>query len=122
MNEAEARMSDHQVTSHGSRLRMVAGWLVLIAAVIYGGAFLVGGAITMLNDPEMYRLALEHFAATIGLPSAALAALCLVVFLERTSGPIEFEGLGFKFRGASGPIVMWVFAFLAMTAAIRVLW
>jgi hypothetical protein len=66
----------------GKRARSVARWLVLVAAVIYGGAFFVGGAVTMLQDPEMYRLALNHFSATIGLPSAALAALCLVVFLE----------------------------------------
>lgn len=82
----------------------------------------MGGAVSMLQDPEMYRLALNHFSATIGLPSAALAALCLVVFLEQTSGAIEFEGFGFKFKGASGPIVLWVFSFLAIAAAIKVLW
>jgi hypothetical protein len=65
---------------------------------------------------------MTHFAATIGLPSAALVAMCVVVLLERTSGTIAFEAVGFKLRDASGPVVMWVFVFLAITAAIRTLW
>lgn len=64
----------------------------------------------------------EHPAAAIGLPLGALVATCLVLLLESPESPIEFEGLGFKFRGASGPIILWVFSFLAITLAIRVLW
>lgn len=75
----------------------------------------------MLMNPLVFEIALNHFAATVGLPSAALAALC-VVFLESTTGRIEFEGLGFKFKGASGPIVLWVVCFLAIAAAIKLLW
>lgn len=103
-------------------IRRVAHWVVLIGGVIYGGAFVVGGAFTMLNSPELFQVALEHFPATIGLPSAAIAALFIVVFLESSSGPIQFEGLGFKFRGASGPIVLWVFCFLAIAGAIKLVW
>jgi hypothetical protein len=103
-------------------VRRVAHWLVLVGGIIFGGAFIVGGALSMLMNTAVFEVALEHFAATVGLPSAAIAALCLVLFLESASGPIEFEGLGFKFKGASGPIVLWVFCFLAITAAIRLLW
>jgi hypothetical protein len=103
-------------------IRRVAQWLVLIGGAVLAGAFVIGETISMLQDPELYRLALDHFAATIGLPCAGLAALCIVVALENTSGPIEFEGLGFKFKGASGPIVLWVVCFLAITAAIKILW
>lgn len=76
----------------------------------------------MLMNPDVFEVALAHFAATVGFPSAALAALCIVVFLESASGAIEFEGLGFKFKEASGPIVLWVFCFLAIAAAIKLLW
>ena len=38
------------------------------------------------------------------------------------SGAIEFEVLTVKFRGASGPVVLWTFAFLAIVAGIKVLW
>lgn len=68
------------------------------------------------------EIAREHFAAIIGLPSAAAAALFLVLVLSTTAGRIEFEGLGFKFRGAAGPLVFWIGCFLAITAAIKILW
>jgi hypothetical protein len=89
---------------------------------VFGGAFIVGGAASILTNPAVFQVALDHFAATVGLPSAALAALCIVVFLESSTGPIEFEGMGFKFKGASGPIVLWAFCFLTMAGTIKLLW
>lgn len=109
-------------SSPGSHIKTVAQWAALIGGGVFAGSFIVGGAASMLYDPELYRVALEHMPATIGLPSAALAALCIVIVLENTSGPIEFEGLGFKFKGASGPVVLWCLAFLSMAAAIKMLW
>jgi hypothetical protein len=64
----------------------------------------------------------DHFAATVGLSFAALGSLCLVLLLRYSAGPIEFEGMGFKFKGASGPIILWVICFLAMVSAIKLLW
>ena len=69
-----------------------------------------------------FVLAYEHPAAMIGLPLCALAALCLVLLLRSTSGPIEFEAVGLKFKGASGPIIMWVVTYLAMVASVKLLW
>ncbi len=63
-----------------------------------------------------------HFPAIIGLPGAAVVAFTLVVFLRQTDGPLEFEGLGFKFKGASGQVAMWIACFLAITLAIKALW
>jgi hypothetical protein len=64
----------------------------------------------------------KHFAAIVGLPFAALAALCLVILLELRSGPIRMKGMGFEFSGAGGPIIMWLFCFLAVASGIRLLW
>lgn len=64
----------------------------------------------------------EHFAATLGIPLSAITAACLVFLLKSTTGPIEFEFMGFKFRGASGPIVLWVVCFLAMIFGLWLLW
>jgi hypothetical protein len=63
----------------------------------------------------------EHPAAMLGLPLIAIAALCLVLILRSTGGPIGFEALGLKFKGAAGPIIMWVITFLAMVLAIKLL-
>ena len=70
-------------------------------------------------DKEIVK---EHFAAIIGLPSAAIVSLFLVLLLEHYAGTIEFECLYFKFKGASGPIVLWVFCFLAIAFGMWLLW
>jgi hypothetical protein len=67
-------------------------------------------------------MAAEHFATIVGVPLAALAAFGLVVTLDVVAGHIEFKGLGFEFRGAAGPIIMWVICFLAIVLAIYMTW
>jgi len=64
----------------------------------------------------------NHFMAVIGLPMAGILALWVVTILRSQSGPIEFEAVGFKFRGASGPVVLWIACFLSIAIAIRLLW
>jgi hypothetical protein len=58
----------------------------------------------------------------IGLPLAAIASICVVLFFKYATGPVEFKALGFEFSGASGPVVLWVMCLLAITPGIRVLW
>ena len=61
-------------------------------------------------------------AATIGIGMSAISAFCLVTVLEYARGPIEFEFWKFKFRGASGPVVLWIMCFLAMILGVYLLW
>jgi hypothetical protein len=83
--------------------------------------FIVHG-IWLAEDRWFITIAKEHFAAVVGLSLSALAALFVVSIFEVTKDPIEFEGLGFKFRGASGPIILWVICFLAISACLKLLW
>jgi len=64
----------------------------------------------------------DHPGGTIGIAMSAISAYCLVAILEISSGAIEFEVLGFKFKGASGPVILWVLCFLAMVFAVWLLW
>jgi hypothetical protein len=73
-------------------------------------------------DDNANKILQEHYSAIIGLPTSAALSFILVVILRQTTGPIEFEGLGFKFKGASGEVVMWVACFLPMVGAIKLLW
>ncbi|WP_018643768.1 hypothetical protein [Bradyrhizobium huanghuaihaiense] len=92
--------------------------VTLGAAFVFAWALLV--TVTQFKYwEELLRL---HFAAIIGLPGAAAASFALVVFLRQTEGPIEFEGLGFKFKGASGQVAMWAVCFLTIAAAIKMCW
>jgi hypothetical protein len=102
--------------------RAVIAILALVGAVILGGTFVLYTARDMADvAPWVVEVVQAHFAAVIGLPAAAFVALCLVIFLEVKSGPIEFKGLGFEFRGASGEITLWVVTFLSIAAAIKLL-
>jgi hypothetical protein len=82
------------------------------------------GAVThrWLSFPGVNDAIQNHFPAAIGLPLAALLSLWIVSLFGGNYGPIELSILGFKFRGASGPIIMWGFCFLAITLAIKMLW
>jgi hypothetical protein len=100
----------------------------LILAVIVVAASLV--AILLLYyvlSIEYQRNRLLDFiysqpAALMGIPAAIGFAIFIVLILRTTEGPIEFELIGVKFRGASGQIVMWIFTFLSIIAAIKLLW
>ncbi len=74
------------------------------------------------TDKQWIDMAKEHASAAVGIPVAAVAAFFLVSILQVTTGKIEFEGLSFKFRGASGPIVLWIACFIAMLIGIKILW
>ncbi len=68
------------------------------------------------------KMIYDHFAVIAGLPFIALLSFFIVITLESSFGTIEFEGLGFKFKGASGPIVFWMLCFLTISMTIKMLW
>jgi hypothetical protein len=104
-------------------LKTIAHWLAILGTTI-GALFafvLVYNAYA--SDRVAFRTMLtEHVRAMVGIPMAAASSFCVVMLLEATSGTIEFKALGFEFHGASGPVVLWIFAFLAFCGAIRLLW
>lgn len=96
-------------------------WVLIIIVPIVA-VTLVAGFLRYTEPGLIVAIVKNHFAATIGLPMAALLAAFIVVSLRHSDGPMKFEGLGFKFEGSSGQVVLWVFCFLAITAAIRLVW
>lgn len=108
-------------------LRRWITWAAVIGTGLWTGyffAFLVYHSLAADPDTENWflRMVQAHPAATIGLAMSAISAFCLVALLEIARGPIEFEALGFKFKGASGPAILWVFCFLAMIFGVWLLW
>lgn len=98
-----------------------------LVSVMGSGVILVCSFVGVLvhsfwTDKQWVDMAKEHASAAAGLPIAAVTAFLLVSVLQVTTGKIEFEGLGFKFRGASGPIVLWIACFIAMLIGIKLLW
>ena len=95
---------------------------VVIGAVIFTCSYFGVILYSFWTDKQWVEMAKEHAAAAVGIPLAAVASFFLVSILQVTTGKIEFEGLSFKFRGASGPIVLWIACFIVMVICIRVLW
>jgi hypothetical protein len=95
--------------------------LVCLALLVF---LLIAGIVSMTrsHDAVFYSILVKHFPATIGLPISALAALVLVFVLEYAKGPIEFQGFGFKFKGAAAPIAFWMACFLVINLSIYSLW
>jgi hypothetical protein len=71
---------------------------------------------------ELVAVTRDHAAAMLGVPWAGGAAFIIVLVLRSSFGRVEYKVLGMEFKGASGPIVLWVFCFLAEVAGIRTLW
>lgn len=104
--------------------KYIVNWIVLLFGGLYfcfHVAFVIWHAAH--NQDWLLDLVKSHYAALIGLPFAAYAAVCLVIFLEsRYEGSIEFKALGFEFKGASGPIILWAICFLIFTICMKLLW
>ncbi|MFC6155652.1 hypothetical protein [Kribbella jiaozuonensis] len=98
------------------------------------GAMVVGGLIglsfllsiidwSVTGAPWFRQLLIEHYPVMVGLPSAALLAYLIVVLFEARFDKIEMSiGTLIKFRGASGPVILWILVFSTITIAIRLLW
>ena len=122
-NDAERH---HRALSDVQMRRWVS-WVTVIGTGIMSAfffGFLIFQAIWGQAAPDTWLSILldKHYAAMVGTPLSAVTAFCIVTLLEVTNGPIEFEALGFKFRGASGPIILWVFSFLAVGIVFHLLW
>jgi hypothetical protein len=106
------------------RQQNILAWL-LIALVIacWGTLTATWMTVIVLSLDELRReLLAQHFVAIVGLPAMGAGAFLLVVVFRHTEGPIEFEALGFKFKGAAAPIVLWILSFLAMVMAAKLVW
>jgi hypothetical protein len=103
-------------------LRNSAKWMAIGAAILLGTVYMFWFVWSLSYDVQFIEIMYKHLAAVIGIPGAIITAFVLVNVLEQVSGPIKFSGLGFKFEGASGPVVMWVVVFLALVIGLKTLW
>jgi hypothetical protein len=78
----------------------------------------------MLRIPGLFETILrEHFAGILGSAMAVMTAMVIVVIFRVAAGPIEFETpFNFKFKGASGPVVLWILTYLAVVCGMAALW
>jgi len=124
---ASTENSQHENNSIDLRFRRLFQWTVVggtgIASIMLFSFLLY--QILNPGPPEGWLINIFHdqFAATIGVPLSAITAFCIVTLLNLVSnGDIEFSFLGFSFKGASGPVILWVICFFALILGFHVLW
>ncbi|MGE8098122.1 hypothetical protein [Pseudomonas fluorescens] len=117
---------DNQIMKRGEALvrktQLFMRWGSVVALAAISCVFLVLFVGSAFYDARFNEVLYGHMAAAIGVPLAALTALTLVLALEQVSGEVELEAWGLKFKGASGPIIMWVLCFLTLIAGVKALW
>ena len=64
----------------------------------------------------------SHFLMVVGFPICCMVSLIVVGLFRATSGPIEFKAMGMEFKGASGPVILWVVVLLACVGGSVALW
>jgi hypothetical protein len=73
-------------------------------------------------DKNVIEVLYEHLRAALGIPGSIITAFVVVSVLEQVSGPIELEVIGFKLKGAAGPVVLWIACFFSLILGIKILW
>ena len=104
-----------------NNLRRRSAWIVVsivVCLVVAVLLFVIDAGYHYFFD----EVIIHHFAAVIGLPMAALGSLALVLVLRTIAGNIEVKILGVEFKGAAGPLLMWILCFATMAIAISKVW
>ena len=111
-----------------SALKKWATWGVVIGTAIWTTfffGFLVVSALIPHLIPDSWFLDMikENPAGTIGVAICAISSFSVVVVLDIFSrDSISFKFFNFEFKGASGPVVLWIMCFLAFVAGTGLLW
>jgi hypothetical protein len=87
---------------------------IIYLAFIASSFYWTGGWINSLFQ--------DHYVFFVGLPFSGFLAYFIVGTLENVRGNIEFEAFGIKFKGASGPIIMWVIVYMSIVLSIKMVW
>ena len=101
--------------------KIIITWVISLIVPIVGVVTIMG-LVSLIEPGFLKTIVVEHFAAVIGLPMSALLAAFIVSGLHYAEGTIKFEGLGMKFEGASGQIILWIVCFLSIAVTIKLLW
>lgn len=118
-------MSNHEKDSTHQSSDLAASsmkWIAIAGACSLGAIYMFWLFSRFNSDEQFDGIMDEHMQAVLGVPGSIIVAFVLVSVLENVSGPVKFQGLGFKFEGASGPIVMWVLVFLSLVGGMKLLW
>ena len=112
-----------EVDPQRRNLQLIMSWIVIIVLTIFGVYALVKLSSVHKTEGEYWKtLISEQFPVLVGLPMAGLGALFVTLILRISTGELEFEIAGLKFKGGAAPIVFWIVCFLSIVISIQLLW
>ena len=109
-------------------LRDFAGWAAIIGTCLLTASFFAFLAYHCLKKTSaesswLLKILEAHFAATVAVPLSAISSACVVLLLGvANGGDLSFEAGFLSFKGASGPVTLWLTCFVSMIAAVKLLW
>ena len=114
---------DESQSSYRRYFEDVAVTLAIVGVVAFGVGLIYLSYFSSAPQSEWLReIVAKHPGAAIGIPIAGTMATCVVFLFRAVSGPIEFEIVGVKLKGGSGPAILWTIAFLSIATAMKLLW
>jgi hypothetical protein len=118
-----SRYTDKNIVGAYEKLRLIVSWFIIVVLIIFGLYLMYKLTHVHETEGEFWKtLIREQFPVMVGLPMAGLGSLFLTLVLRISTGPIEFEVSGVKFKGAAAPIVFWLLCFLSVSLCIGLLW
>lgn len=104
-------------------VRQFVKWTIAISAAFWMVLmfFHVAQGVYFRDFPILRTLLQTSHAVIVSfliVVGAAAISTLLVIAFGATAGHLEFEALGVKLRGPSGPIVLWCVAFLVIMVGI----
>ncbi len=83
---------------------------------------LMGVGFFYIGLPEMRHILHENWMVIYGLPTAGAITFSVVFILfTGEEGLVQFKVFGLEFSGPGGPVVLWVFSFLSVVFALKIL-
>jgi hypothetical protein len=114
-------MNPNEYEEGSELLRRVMGWSIVFAGTGFVSWFGYEVFFGSLRD-IVFGMARQHYVTVVGLPCSGLGALFIVLLLRNVAGAVQFRVLTLEFKGASGPIIMWILCFLSLTLAMVKTW
>ena len=123
LKEEKNSAEKNTIDSPNENIRMIVSWVIVVILICFGIYSLIKLSTVHETEGEYWKtLIREQFPVLVGLPMAGLGALFLTLILRISTGPIEFEVGGLKFKGGAAPIVFWIIIFLCISMSIGLLW
>ena len=108
---------------HRQRFQLVVSWIVVTIMILFGVYALIKLSSVHETKGEFWKtLVRDQFPVVVGLPMAGLGALFVTLILRISTGKLEFEAAGLKFKGGAAPIVFWIICFFSIVLSIKMLW